>query len=210
MAGIWTRNYYNILTAQLLCDDALASTAAPSDYNPPVRVRLQSGSYSNIVASNIITSESVDQVKKSVIPPFLKGSTYNATNVRLRNASTPYGAGGLVIAVGSGSTPASYEDYTLGSEILYNLSLASSTGVRTQATTYNAETHHISSKRTYTITATAHVVVNEIGLFVGVTDYNEACMIYREVFDEPITLENGESLLVTFNRDAEVFNYIPY
>ena len=211
--GVWTRNYYNLLTAALLCDDTGSSSATPSDYTPPIRVRRYNGAYASAGANNGLQGVSIEYALPYILPPFTKGGAYS--QARLITSANPelsitYAFG---IAVGNGSTPATYEDYNMGSYITSGLTLANGWGSLAQASTYNSENHHITSKRSYTITnsSSSSIPVSEVGIFVhyAQNNYSATTMIYHDVFDT-IILEPGESLILTFERDAEVFNYTPY
>ena len=202
MPGVWTRNFFNLLTAAMYCDDTTASSTAPSSYDPPLRARGINGAWKQIN---------------------LNGSTYQNPaieaitgkgGVALQTAShIPIAGYNLSIALGSSSAPATYEDYNVGTLITSGFSIANAV---TQSTAYDSDTHVISSKRAVTITRTAagSATVGEFGIFApilsaGGSDYTPT-LVYHEVFETPYTLEQGESLIITLNKGGEVFNYTPY
>ena len=202
MAGVWTRNWFNLLTAAILCDDTTASSAQPTTYNPPLRARGINGAWKQInLNGSVYQNPAIESITG-------KGGVTLQTATHI-----PIGGYYLSIALGSSSTPATYEDYNVGSLITSGFSIATSV---TQTTTYDDDTHSISSKRAVTITRTAagSATVGEIGIFApiisaGGSDYTPT-LVYHEVFDTPYTLEQGESLIITLNKGGEIYNYTPY
>lgn len=209
----WTRNYYNLLTGMLLGDTSELSTDTPVDYQPPIVVRKQNGSYTNTIyaqSSYTVTPEnsvaggsffyyrdlllSVMNVGKSHL---VYNSHENTDNWRETYA---------LIQFGSGVTAASYEDYQLETPITSGLSLVNQSGTLTASSAFDAVTHKYSSTRTFTInnSSASSITINELGIFVS------SVLCYREVLGAPITIDPGESVTVSFTREATVFNYTPY
>lgn len=205
MSGSWNRNFYTLLTAALLCDDNISSSAQPTDYTPPLRVHLPTGSWQAVGFRNGGANNPTGIT--SILTPgkydITLGTTYNPT----------ISSYGVSICFGSGTTPASYEDYRIETPISTGLSLGSASGSRTKPTTYDSDNQTISSTRTFTFTnsSSSSINVNEMAIYAK-WDYGalDCCCIYREVFDETIVLAPGESLLVDFNRDGAIYNYTPY
>lgn len=202
MTGIWTRNYYNLLTSQILCDDTQTSSSQPSSYDPPVMLRTVAGAWYNSPLSD------------SAAMGYTKNLLFNGKGEgRYGWAANVIPGGGFGVGFGSGSTPASYDDYALQSPISSGISGGSVTGALTQASAYDSDTHKISSIRSYTFTnsSASNITVRELGLFTRpISMSTNIVMIYHEVFDEDIVLEPGESIILDIKREAEVFNYIPY
>lgn len=196
MAGVWTRNYYNMLTAAVLADDQLSSSSTPTDYDPPIRVRYSNGSYAQI------------QTSRNNWTPEFQRVLYTG---KILNMVYGVGTADCSIMLGSGTNAPTYDDYHLQTPISSGLTLTNAAGTLTQQTQYDAVTHHISSKRSFTIqnTSASNITVNEVGLYFAYGMGNSA-LLYREVFDAPIVLEPSESIIITFNRDGEVYNYTPY
>lgn len=207
MAGIWTRNYYNALTALALCDTPTTSTATPTDYTPPIRLRNPSGSYVTPKNEGFITSyNGTDYIYNYIAfgQPLFVGKLTTAYGISIT------GNGALIgVSFGTGITPATYEDYKLENEITSGLTLVSGSGVLTQATTLDGT--HLKSTRSFTVTnsSASDITLSEFGISIAFGIYN-AFLVYREVFDTPITLHPSESIVIDFNRDAEPFNYTPY
>ena len=206
---MWTRNYYNLLTASLLGDTTATSASAPSDYNPPIRIRLPNGNYATAACEN--GGGEANYMSRKIEYLMNPGK---APLSLIYSEPYDYAALGCYIAFGSGSTPAAYDDYKMSS--IANVgSLASVNGVLQQASAYNSETHKYSSKRSFTVTngSATPKTVTEFGIYLPGsyynTNYNYFCMVYHESF-EAITLEQGESIIITFDRNANVFNYTPY
>lgn len=205
---MWLRNYYNMLTAFFLADDTLTSSTQPTDYDPPIMIH---GTNNTWVAANsrALTYSLNSTNYMSYIRNFVAGNFFGKELCEYsRTPSTGFG-----IFFGSGSTPATYEDYNLDTAITSGLSIVSQNGTLSQPTSYDNVTHHISSKRSFTVnnTSASPITINEFGIFVNAgVGTNDYAMIYREVLATPITLNPSESAIVSFERDAEVYNYTPY
>jgi len=206
----WTRNYYNLLTAFLLGDTTETSVNTPVDYQPPIVIRKQNGDYTNIIYHS--GSSNYTPEKR------LSGSDYNTLFtyfMQLGKLSFGYHERpntynwdtlGNYIQFGTGSTAADYEDYQLESPITSGLSMVQSEGTLTAPSAFDAVTHKYSSTRTFTInnTSDSSITLSELGIF------SCSCLVYREVLATPITIDPGESVTVSFTREATVFNYTPY
>lgn len=207
---MWLRNYYNMLTALMLADDAMTSSTQPTDYDPPIMVRRPNGVWADAQGSHILSQNTSSSLGSYFPIPFVKGGQYSTAGYA--SSATPsniYGA--MSFQCGSGTTPATYDDYVLETPITSGLSLVNSQGTLTQATTYNNVSHHISSKRSYTInnTSASSITISEFGIYAQATSNTVPVLIYRDVFT-PITLAPGESAIVSVERDSEVYNYTPY
>ena len=223
MAGIWTRNFYNLLTALAYHDNSGDSSSTPTSYDPPIRVKFTNGSYGVPTAvTNTIGTYGTDSdlgynigrlYAPGIAYPLVLGRTgLNILTSESKAAGTsPKSI--TFVGLSSNATPATYEDYTMGS-LISSLSIASNAGVA-NGNTYDEASHVFGSSRTFTITnpTSSPVTVASIGLYVYPwvsSTLNYPCLIYREVFDEPIVLQQGESILLTISRSGEVFNYTPY
>lgn len=212
---MWLRNYYNMLTAILLCDDTLSSTTQPTDYDPPIMIRRASGSWADANGADLGSSPSGQYVTKYFIPPFDKAGGWSG-GVGLVTSSVPsslLGSNGAVgLAFGAGTTPATYDDYVLENPITSGLTLVSASGTLTQPTSYDSVTHHISSTRSFTVnnSSASPITISEFGIYAPYTDNASCCLIYRDVLATPITLNPSESCIISLTRDAEVYNYTPY
>ena len=204
---MWLRNYYNMLTALFLADDTLSSSTQPTDYTPPIMVHRVNDTWvqanSRRVQYDLDSTSYISYIRQWV------GGLYFG-----KEACTygTYPQKGFSIQCGSGTTPATYDDYKLETPITSGLSVVSAQGTLAQATQYDNVTHHVSSKRSFTINNTSanSITVSEIGIFVdAASSSGDGACIYRDVFT-PITLAPGESAIVSFERDAEVYNYTPY
>lgn len=208
---MWLRNYYNLLTAALLGDKNEASGVAPADYTPPIRVRLADGSYKQAVHE---PGGSDGLYGSRDLTPLLEIGKRSFAGL-LTSEPTSYNSPGAYLALGTGSTAVTYDDYKLAS--MANLgSLVAQGGALKTPSTYDSDTHKYKSERSFTITNSSSdpKTVREIGIYVGGgyanTSYINLCLVYREVLEEAITLEQGESIVITFTRDGEVYNYTPY
>lgn len=210
---MWLRNYYNILTAQMLCDDSLTSTTQPTDYDPPVMIRRPNGNWANVYMSQKAPNVAVGNTQPYIIPPFLKGFSGNTAVLAVNETSSVGASNAIAIGLGTGTAAVDYDDYKLGNMITSGLALVSGAGTLAQASTYDSGTHHMSSERTFTInnTSASPITVSEVGIYAHYDNNanSNSCLIYRDVFT-PVTLQPGESCIISFKRDAEVYNYTPY
>lgn len=207
MAGIWTRNYYNLLTALIGQDMASGSSSAPSSYDPPIRVRDYTGAYftpSNGLFVNIASGNLTQKLAKAYANPFLIGKCtagYGVGQGDFRNMS---------IAFGTGSGTAGYEDYNISGQV--GLSIANVNGSLTEPSHLDGE--HIKSKREYVVTngSSSTYNITNFGIFVNVTDgtWSNEVLVYHEYFDETVALAPGESFIITFEHDVPIYNYTPY
>lgn len=103
------------------------------------------------------------------------------------------GGGGSFIAVGSGSTEATKDDYTLESEI---------TSLTVSSYTFGATASGVQYTSVMTNPTNSDVIIREIGIFEKM-DINSTylpahcCMFGREVLENPITLAPGQSATFT-------------
>ena len=201
---MWTRNYYNLLTAGFLGDVAQdpATASQPSSYAPPIKVHCADNSWCSCGIESGMSWKDTNYVPRDLFIGMT--SAYLMTS---ESANTS----GFRIGFGSGTANESYEDYKLSNLITSGLNLVSSSGVLTPSS-FNSETHVYSSSRTFTITATANVTVREMGIYVPtiLSGNGRPVLVYREKFDEAIELANGESILLTIKHEGQPFNYTPY
>lgn len=206
----WTRNYYNLLTGFLLGDTTELSSNTPVDYQPPVVIRHQDGTYDNRIyyaSGDIYTPEMRT-----------RGTYYDRCIANLLNLgkttvsynpypnTTGWDSYDTTIQFGTGDTAADYEDYQLETPITTGLSVVNTSGTLTAPSAFDDVTHKYSSTRTFTFnnTSASSITIKELGIFLS------SVLCYREVLDSPITIEPAESVTVSFTREATVFNYTPY
>lgn len=211
---MFTRNYYNLLTAAFIAEDEASSTSTPLDYTPPIRIRKADGSYDaatllaqSIAYDYIDSAPTPNRLRvKAAITGFGKMPADLITTNYSFNTSFNVGIG---ISLGSNNSAGGYDDYNLKSPITSGLSLSSKTGSTTKTTTV-VDDKYISSQHTYFITATADRTVGEVGIWLPYRQDGNICLVCRQTFDEPIVLTTGSTLKVHLNRSAEIYNYTPY
>lgn len=204
----WTRNYYNLLTAFLLGDSTETSVNTPVDYQPPIVYRRTDGSYNNMLPGTYAeySAENPQGSYQDTGYQALFGIGKRNLNYRWYENSDTSQQMGTAIQFGTGDTAATYEDYCLETPITSGLTLVQSSGTRTAPSAFDAVTHKYSSTRTFTVnnSSTSSITIKELGIFcLGL-------LVYREVLGSPITIDPGESVTVSFTREATVFNYTPY
>lgn len=115
------------------------------------------------------------------------------------NGNTKYG-GLCVIAIGSGSTPATADDYTMEAEISEGVE------VLTQTTALNStfSRDFASISRRIRNTSDSPITIREVGLISrgkvgGQYQFTPECLIAREVLSEPITIYPGKKKNITID-----------
>ena len=119
------------------------------------------------------------------------------------------------ICIGTGTTPVTYDDYTLSGEILDNTKLVFvSTNVD-----YDAENKKVSKSATFTYTneTDAPVTISEWGLFhtnyvyglstIPFSSSSDKTLFYREVLETPIVIEAGTTATIKFKVDVPISNH---
>ena len=206
MAGVWTRNYYNLLTALILgnMDDNTATT--PSDYTPPIKIRGTNGTY--------YTAKTCEANNPSNYPKIIE-ILKNTQAVLMTNENQDLFSYSsyCTFMFGNGSAALSYDDYKLGNAFSSNLTYSGT--AQAQASAFDSDTHEYSSAQQYTFTngTSSNITVTEMGIYIPYRNNNNdwrPALVYRELFDSPIVLAPGESIIVTGIRNGEVFNYTPY
>lgn len=220
---MWTRNYYNFLTSMAYDSNESYTTSQPTDYSSPIMVRSTDGSWRNCRTSPFGSFGAGSTNGRGPANILSIGNTgVMMINSEYYSQQSPAGAGGLIgigISFGSGDNPENYDDYRLQTYV-GGLTLVAHQGIVTQQTTYNSDTHILSGKRKFTINngnagqvtlrEFGICVANELSYYDGRTTMYYPCLIYREVFDEPIVLESSESVVVEIERGGEILNYQPY
>ena len=202
---MWTRNYYNLLTAALLCDTSVTGNSTPTDYAPPIRIKAPNGSY--------YPARVMENVYESHVPENLNDLFALGKN----KCNIYYGSSAdhnedFLVGFGTGTAGETYDDYTL--TIANGFSIGSNYGTREEATALTPP-KTLAGKRSYTITRTgAAVDITEFGIFVPAayqsSSYDYVALVYRKKFDTPIHFDTGDSFKLVFNRHGDVFNYTPY
>ena len=206
MAGIWTRNYYNWLTGLALSDTPDSSSSQPTTYDPPIMLHASSGSWVKVNNSDFCPIENYNIARRygyTFAQPFLVGKTTCGYGT-----SPDFTTVGMCVQFGTGTATATYEDYVLNSPITSGLSIVSASGLLTQKTILDGT--HLKTTRDFTVsnTSASPITLNEFGVFLS--DGSKLYLVYREVFDMPIVLNPSENVVISFNRDAEIYNYTPY
>ena len=112
------------------------------------------------------------------------------------------------IYFGSGSTPATKEDYKLESPITAGLAISNPSGFTWVLP--SSGVHSATASYAVLNTSSEDITIQEVGNFTVVADYNgkyQFTLMERTVLDEPIVIAPGGSKLVTykvtFNQTAE-------
>lgn len=207
---MWTRNYYNLLTAAILGDSPDTSTSQPTDYTPPIRVKYGTGTYSSVTPYEYLADQSSGEgVNFKTLFTIGKGRAVLVTSNSANIDANKFG-----LSVGTGSTPATYEDYRMESIISSGVSIVNTDGtLTTPSELLPGNKYH--SKRSFTInnTSVSNITINEVGIWAPNTmssSSGPAILVYHEVLDTPVTLAPSESMIIAFDREATIYNYTPY
>jgi hypothetical protein len=110
------------------------------------------------------------------------------------------------IVVGSGSTPQTYSDYALASQIKNGTGAGQlSYGAHTTASSYGSSSSYIAISRTFTNQSGSAIVVREVGMIARQAVYGANTissdikyLIARDVLANPVTVNNLGTLTVTY------------
>ena len=120
------------------------------------------------------------------------------------------------LVIGSGTTPATVDDYKLGTPITTLTPIAATTLCKDKNTGDTLSPTEFTITTTYRNDTDAAVTVNEIGIMIpvgysSVSDSNDntlsSCLIYREVLATPVTVEPGQ--IRTFTLTTDVATMLP-
>lgn len=190
MAGVWTRNYSNMLAYQLSgagyeCDYYNADYATNN-----LTVKLTNGSIRKAQGSG-----GVIYFPKGSYSSWAYGNNYTS-------------GGQLSMQVGTGDTEPTYEDYVL--EVPSSNFTISQNGLLVSKFVWDATAKTFATTVRFVVqyTGSSEITVKEFGIFCA-TQWGSA-LIYREVFDEPITLNQYESIVLDVTQAFPIINYQPY
>ena len=110
-------------------------------------------------------------------------------------------AGNQYVRFGSGTTPATVNDYKLESQIDSDITVANPSAVTTEQTD-----SYILWTATFGVSASVETTISEIGLIskAHIANGNAATLVDRTVLDTPITIPAGQSKQITYTIR---FNY---
>lgn len=206
MSKQWTRNYDNLFVACFGFEQFGESNnnyVDIPDHNSPY-FRMTDGKYALPVCSTR-TYKAILNDAVSIPKP----SKYGVPSFSLTSNSNYYSE--VSIQIGTGTSTPTKEDYVLEMPITANVSLGTvSTSVK-----YDSDTHIYT--RTYKIpilySGSDPITIGEYGIFVGlqINGGNQyKTMVYRETLDEPVTLEQNDTIEITFSQSIMQPNYSDY
>ena len=200
MSGVWTRNYTNCLAQQLGGANLYPSGSGATYANDNLSIRTYDGNYHAISSSVNFPTQF----------PYLANVAYHAPSRR------HYSTGGTnapFFCFGTGDTEASYDDYTIESAIT-NFTLSQG-NVQVSKYVYDETSHTYSTTYRFVCqyTGSSEITINEMIIgtqmyFAG--DYRYDGILYREVFDTPITVNQYESVVIELTQSFPLVNYEPY
>jgi len=130
---------------------------------------------------------------------------YGSSGFSPMAVNAPAGTDSYGIVVGSGSTPQTYSDYALASQIKNGTGAGQlSYGVHTTTSSYGSASSYVTISRTFTNQSGSAIVVREVGIIARqstTTNSNTTdtkFLIARDVLANPVTVNNLGTLTVTY------------
>lgn len=205
MAKQFTRNYDNLFVSTFAFDmDTTASTTTDTPNHEKPYFRTTNGSYVTTGATAPYV-KSIQDASVRIYPP----TTYGVSDESFSGATACYPR--TSIQLGSGSTTPSYDDYCLHTPFTANMSL----GTVSTSTVYDPDTHIYT--RTHKIpilySGSEPITVTEYGIFTTFcrsTSKLAKTLVYRETLDTPVTLEQNDTIEITFSQSIMQPNYTEY
>lgn len=184
MSGVWTRNYTNMLAGALGGGGVEPSTGSANYSNNNLSLHQRDNGYTRYVYSAWTYFQKFPQLQ----------------NVGYGNANADQPR----LLFGTGTTAPTYDDWKLETPNT-NFTL-SQNNITVDSYGYNATNHSYYSTRRFVVqyTGSAEITITEFGLFCY------SSLMYREVFDTPITLNQYESVVLEFTQEFPLVNYEPY
>lgn len=211
MAKQWTRNYDNLFVAVLGCyGTEYATTETPTHGTPYFRD--VTGTYFK-PAQNSFSAQNGIATSLALYPPVAYGDAQSSLDQSLQY----YHNNKCGIKLGTGTSEPTYDDAELHTPLTANLTL----GTVSVSTSYDEDTHIYT--RTYKMpiaySGADPINVTEFGIYIGVpyrysptasSYYHKSVMVYRETLDTPVTLEQNDTIEITFSQSIMQPNYTEY
>lgn len=223
---IWTRNYYNLLAAGYGSNHEVANDNITTPTEDVPCIRKLDGSYMNIYCGQH-TSTSTSDIPKSYGELCLLSTTlqgvfgylYQQTSYPGRNAfihtysDTGYPLPTWYIALGTGTGTATYEDYDLFTRIQSQINIGNVTQIPFSYDDINHK-YTYGYKAPFYYSGGLDVDITEMGIY-ALAPYSpnprgDSCLIYHEVFENVITLQQNDSIEITLMQSVIQPNYQPY
>ena len=213
MAGVWTRNYSNMLAgffgSGIQSDENIETTAQPLYSDSNLAIRVVTGAYYKVAYRSGYAPHY--QYNPIALPCMMQNRFQLLTSI-LGSQSNEY----IGIMLGSSANTGDfYEVHQLASIITSGLTLASSQPPIT--TSYDATNHKYT--RTFSLgvtnTSNSNITVSEVAVCGAITRAGgsshsaTSAILYYDAF-EPITLEPYESVVITLSQSFPLINYQPY
>lgn len=189
-----TKNYYALLTTALMGQNASGDVAI--DTSGTTRVLYSNGNY-------LATSYNYMSAGAVLAPYNNNGNHENCLEAYIGDMTTA--SNYEPVRFGSGSTPATVDDYKLESVHTNGLTVVSQTAIN-----QSLKNNVITRQYSYILknTKSTDVVVGEIGLFYngyyGSSSSRSKFMLDRTVLDEPITIAPGGTGTVVYTLTIKV------
>lgn len=215
---MWLRNWDNLFTA-LFGFNTMSETSTSAPTHDTVWFRaMNSGTY----IRPVVGSAWSHGILASALGMRMNGGwLYNPTSIRTSTTNYPQRAYDYLpvgITLGSGTVDPAYDDYKCYTP-LGSMSIGA---VRLIANgTYNSEDKTYTKTVVIPITYTGSTPVNVqefgINVFIPIGEDStyqglnaQAIMVYHEVFEEPVTLLQNDTIEITFSQIVAQPNYVPY
>ena len=188
MSGVWTRNYSNAMANWLGGGRTQPASSSASYNNNNLSVKNFSGNLS--AASYILVY--IDTL------PNLYDVAYGHTSI------------GCGIEFGTGTTAPTFDDYRVQSPL--SSFTVSQKNINVNTLNWDGDTKQYSTTRRFVVqyTGSSEITIREFGIYARSGYDGSNVLIYREVFDTPITVNQYESVVIELTQAFPIINYEPY
>ena len=188
MSGVWTRNYSNAMADWLGGGKTQPASAGASYNNNNLSIKNFSGNL--------------------LFPSSILGYMDNLPN--LYEVVYGHTSNGCGIEFGTGTTAPSFDDYRVQTPL--SSFTVSQRNINVNTLNWDSETKQYSTTRRFVVqyTGSSEVTIREFGIYVKSASDGSNVLIYREVFDTPITVNQYESVVIELTQAFPIINYEPY
>lgn len=221
---IWTRNYYNLLAAGYGSTHSVSNNVITTPTENIPCVRMLNGSYLNIYCDQHPSASSNDSPScrgelclvsttlQGVFAYLYQSVSYQGSGKFINN-NYGYTYPTWYVALGTGTGTATYEDYDLFSRIQSQINIGNVTQIPFSYDDINHK-YTYGYKAPFYYSGGLDVDITEMGIYaLAPQDYTangEYCMIYHEMFENAITLQQNDAIEITLMQSVIQPNYQPY
>lgn len=215
---VWTRNYDNAFSALYgIWGNGPATQSTPDESAPFFRI-CNGGSWDKCYSAQHF--KALFSLATTICPPsvYMK-QPYTTIDIITTTYSSISGINAKWgICIGSGEADPTYEDWDLQTPIRDNVSVGTISSIP-QVYDQVSHTYTYGFKVPLAYSGSTTVNVNEFGLYApfinqtgsyNTSIYAQAMLVYHEVFESPIVLEQNDTIEITITQTVQQPNYTPY